>query len=140
MTDTNQTGSCLCGKIQYNFNQSKVLSAHHCHCRDCQKSTGSGKATIIMIPEDALSINGNLKFYSVIGSQGSHINRGFCENCGSPVISFMEENSGIKFIKAGTLDDSAWLTIASNFWSSTANTWSPIDNEVHTFTHNPNLE
>ena len=137
MSDTNQTGGCLCGKIQYNFHQSKVLSAHHCHCLDCQKSTGSGKATIVTIPEDELFINGNLKFYSVTGSQGSHINRGFCENCGSPVISFMEENPGIKFIKAGTLDDSSWLTIASNFWSSTANTWSPIDDEVHTFTHNP---
>ena len=137
MSDINQTGSCLCGNIQYNFHQSKALSAHHCHCKDCQKCTGSGKATIIIIPEEELSITGNLKFYSVTGSQGSHINRGFCENCGSPVISFMEEDPGIKFIKAGTLDDASWLTIASNFWSSSANTWSPINDKVHTFTHNP---
>jgi|TARA_B110000438_G_C15761814_1_gene627650 hypothetical protein len=139
MPDINQTGSCLCGNIQYNFNQSKALSAHHCHCIDCQKSTGSGKATIVIIPEDELSITGNLKFYSVTGSQGSQINRGFCQNCGSPVISFMKENPGMKFIKAGTLNDSSWLTIASNFWSSTANNWSPIQDEVETFTHNPDL-
>jgi len=53
------------------------------------------------------------------------------------VMSFIEENSGMKFIKAGTLDDSSWLTIASNFWGSTANTWSPADDEIQTFTHNP---
>jgi|TARA_B110000483_G_C18169888_1_gene532864 hypothetical protein len=137
MSDANQTGSCLCGNIKYKFDQSKALSAHHCHCKDCQKSTGSGKATILIVPEDDLTITGNLKFYSVTGSQGSHINRGFCENCGSPVMSFIEENSGMKFIKAGTLDDSSWLTIASNFWGSTANTWSPADDEIQTFTHNP---
>ena len=137
MSDANQTGSCLCGNIKYKFDQSKALSAHHCHCKDCQKSTGSGKATILIVPEDDLTISGNLKFYSVTGSQGSHINRGFCENCGSPVMSFIEENSGMKFIKAGTLDDSSWLTIASNFWGSTANTWSPADDEIQTFTHNP---
>ena len=137
MSDANQTGSCLCGNIKYKFDQSKALSAHHCHCKDCQKSTGSGKATILIVPEDDLTISGNLRFYSVTGSQGSHINRGFCENCGSPVMSFIEENSGMKFIKAGTLDDSSWLTIASNFWGSTANTWSPADDEIQTFTHNP---
>jgi len=137
MSDVNQKGSCLCGNIKYKFDQSKALSAHHCHCKDCQKSTGSGKATILIVPEDDLTISGNLKFYSVTGSQGSHINRGFCENCGSPVMSFIEENSGMKFIKAGTLDDSSWLTIASNFWGSTANTWSPADDEIQTFTHNP---
>ena len=137
MSDVNQTGGCLCGNIKYTFDQSKALSAHHCHCTDCQKSTGSGKATILIVPEDDLTITGNLKFYSVTGSQGSHINRGFCENCGSPVMSFIEENAGMKFIKAGTLDDSSWLTIASNFWGSTANTWSPADDEIQTFTHNP---
>jgi hypothetical protein len=51
----------------------------------------------------------------------------------------MEENPSMKFIKAGTLNDSSWLTITSNFWSSTANTWSPIQDEVETFTHNPDL-
>jgi hypothetical protein len=91
------------------FDSSKVISAHHCHCKDCQKSTGSGKATIVMIPEEDLTLSGNLKFYTVTGTAGSHISRGFCEECGSPVISFVEENAGIKFIKAGTLNDSSWL-------------------------------
>ena len=110
MPDKTQTGSCLCGKVHYNFLQAKVISTHHCHCTDCQKSTGSGKATIVMVPDEALNVEGNLKFFTVTGTAGSHISRGFCSDCGSPVISFMEENSGVKFIKAGTLDDSSWVS------------------------------
>ena len=40
------TGSCQCGNIEIEFDNKKVISAHHCYCKDCQRSTGTGKATI----------------------------------------------------------------------------------------------
>ena len=110
MSGTAQKGGCLCEAVYYEFNQSNVISAHHCHCTDCQKSTGSGKATILLISADALEVNGEIKYYSVTGSAGSHISRGFCENCGSPLISFVEENPDLKFIKAGSLNDPSWVS------------------------------
>ena len=70
MSNAIQKGGCLCGKVSYEFNQADILSAHHCHCRDCQKSTGSGKATILLIPESSLIIEGDLKNFSVTGSAG----------------------------------------------------------------------
>lgn len=134
-----QSGGCLCKKITYKFDKSYVISAHHCHCTDCQKSTGSGKATILLIPNESLQINGELKYYTVTGSAGSNISRGFCAECGSPLISFVKENPDIKFIKAGSIDDSTWISADSNFWSSTAKSWSPVDETIHTFTHNPDF-
>ena len=139
MTDEAQSGGCLCKKITYKLEKSHVISAHHCHCRDCQKSTGSGKATILLIPNESLQINGELKYYTVTGSAGSNISRGFCAECGSPLISFVKENPDIKFIKAGSIDDSSWINTESNFWSSTAKSWSPVDETIHTFTHNPDF-
>ena len=139
MNEEIQSGGCLCGKISYQFNKSEAISAHHCHCLDCQKSTGSGKATILLVPDSSLEINGNLKFFTVQGSGGSHISRGFCENCGSPLISFVEENADIKFIKVGSINDSSWGNADSNFWSSTSNKWSPVDETIHSFSHNPDF-
>ena len=139
MTEEIQSGGCLCGKISYQFNKSEAISAHHCHCLDCQKSTGSGKATILLVPDSSLEIDGNLKFFTVQGSDGSHISRGFCENCGSPLISFVEENAEIKFIKVGSINDSSWVSADSNFWSSTSNKWSPVDETIHSFSHNPDF-
>ena len=76
--------------------------------------------------------------FSVTGKDGGHVNRGFCPQCGSPLISFVEEMKEIKFIKAGSLDDSSWIKVKSSFWNTTAENWSPVDDEIDSFTHNPN--
>ena len=45
--------------------------------------------------------------------------------------------SGPRFVKAGTMDDSSWVTIDSSFWSSTAEPWSPVDTNSPVFEKNP---
>ena len=100
-----QTGRCQCGNIKYSFDITSLISAHNCHCKDCQRSTGSGKATILFVAKKNITMEGQLKFYEVKGSSGSHVRRGFCENCGSGVISYAKEIPHIYYIKAGTLED-----------------------------------
>jgi hypothetical protein len=130
-------GECLCGSYRYKFDRDTVISAHHCHCKDCQKTTGSGKATIIMIPTEALEAEGELKTYTVTGTDGAHVTRGFCPNCGSGLISFLEEMPGVKFVKAGTLADSSWVSVDSSFWSCSAEPWSPVALDCPSVEKNP---
>ena len=137
MSDKYESGGCLCGAIKYEFDKSNLISAHHCHCIDCQKSTGSGKSTILLLPAQAILMDGELKFYTSPTSSGRNMSRGFCEECGSPVLSFIKEMQEVNFLKAGSLDDSSWLKIDSNFYSSSAHSWSPIDEDILSFTHNP---
>ncbi len=99
--------------------------------------TGSGKATIVLIPTDALQQSGEVRYYTVTGSAGSHVTRGFCPNCGSQLISYVEEMPDMRFIKAGSLDDGSWVTIDSSFWSCTAEPWSPVDPDIPAFDKNP---
>ena len=137
MSDESESGGCLCGAVKFGFEKLNLISAHHCHCIDCQKSTGSGKATILMLPSKAIKMEGELKFHTTTTASGRNMNRGFCRECGSPVLSFIEEMPEVKFVKAGSLDDSSWLMIDSNFFSSSAHAWSPIDEDIPSFTHNP---
>ena len=136
--DNIETGGCLCGNIRYEFKRKDVISAGHCHCKDCQKITGSGKATIVFIRTNDLKINEDYKVYSVIGNDGTNVHRGFCPNCCSPIISFVTEQPNLKFIKAGSLDDSSWLKIESSFWSVSACNWDPISESLPSFEKNPN--
>lgn len=101
-----EKGHCQCHEISYSFAREHVISAHHCHCKDCQRSTGSGKATIIYVPKKHLTIEGELKYFESKGSMGMHIKRGFCQNCGSGILSYAKELPMILFLKAGTLIDS----------------------------------
>ena len=137
--NTIETGGCLCGNIRYEFKRKDVVSAGHCHCKDCQRITGSGKATIVFIRTNDLKINNeDYKVFSVIGDDGTNVNRGFCPNCGSPIISFVTEQPQLRFIKAGSLDNSDWLKIESSFWSVSACKWDPINDSLPSYPKNPN--
>jgi len=130
-------GGCLCGAIRYRFPRSAVLTAAHCHCTDCQKATGSGKATIVFLPSEALELDGSCRTYTVVGTDGSHVIRGFCPDCGSPIISYVADVPAVKFIKAGSLDDSSWVQPESSYWNRSAVDWSPVDSRIPGFPGNP---
>jgi len=137
MTDSIEKGGCLCGQVRYQFDQTSVVTAGHCHCTDCQKATGSGKATILFIPTEALQIDGEIKTYTVVGTAGSHVTRGFCPECGSPIISYVEEDPTLRFIKAGSLDDPAWVRPEASYWSESAWPWAPVEAGLASFPQNP---
>jgi len=134
-----QQGRCQCKKISYSFEHSKLISAHHCHCKDCQRATGSGKATIMIVPKKHLTLEGELKYFEVKGSSGSHIRRGFCEHCGSGILSYAKEVPHILYIKAGTLDDSTWLKIDSNFFTDSSHAWNEPSEAPKSFKRNPTM-
>ena len=134
-----QTGRCQCGKINYQFDHDDVISAHHCHCKDCQRSTGCGKATIIYVPSKKFKLDGELKFYESKGSLGTTIRRGFCVECGSGVVSYAKQLPMLKFVKAGTLDDSSWLKIDSSFFSKSSVEWNAPVKDLKCYEGNPDM-
>ena len=132
-------GKCLCGEIEYSFDRSKVISAHHCHCKDCQRATGSGKATIIIMSKKYFQVNQDPKFFEVQGEQGNHVVRGFCPNCGSGMFSYLKEHPNMVFVKAGTLNDSSWLKIDSNFFTDSSCDWNRPVEGIKNHNANPGL-
>ena len=132
-----EKGGCLCGQFQYQIDREAVAGAMHCHCTDCQKITGSGKATICMVPQAAIKQSGTLKSYQNTGTEGSTITRCFCAECGSQVLSYADTMADMRFIKAGTLDDSSWVQVQASIWTSSAQSWSPADESTASFEKNP---
>ena len=132
-----QKGHCLCEQVQYEFDEIQVGFGLHCHCKDCQRVTGSGKATVILFPLDAVNIEGEYKTYASRGFEGSHVNRGFCPNCGSQMFTFVDEIPGMVFIKAGGMEDTGWLSVETTCWTDTARDWSPADTDTMCFELNP---
>lgn len=135
----NQSGRCQCGNVNYYFDKEKVISAHHCHCKDCQRTTGCGKSTILYIASKNIKVDGELKFYDSKGSLGMTIRRGFCENCGSGVLSYAKELPLLKFVKAGSLEDSSWVKVDSVFFTKSANQWDMPADDIKCYEANPNM-
>src|SRR5262245_6446734 len=98
------TGGCLCGAVRYEV-QGEPAFAGICHCRDCQKATGSGHAAVMALPEAAVKITGETKAFEVVGESQGTIARNFCPNCGSLLFAKPARMSGMILLTAGTLDD-----------------------------------
>jgi len=93
-----------------------------CHCDNCQRQTGTAFSIIVGVPAGSLRFEGeeNLGTYADRGSSGKAVNRRFCRNCGSPIVSLVEIAPTVHFIKAGTLSDRSWLKPTAHFWCDTA--------------------
>jgi hypothetical protein len=133
-----EQGGCLCGAIRYEYDRWAVVWASHCHCRDCQRSTGSGFTTFFSLPEiNFRLLCGELKSFAVVGESGEPLNRSFCPDCGSPIFSTTSTLPGLVFVKAGTLDDPAWVNPRSSYWSGSAQPWAPVNPELEAHERNP---
>lgn len=120
MTDI--TGGCLCGSVRYTATGEPAFSAL-CHCRNCQRFTGSAFETTIGFPTSAVSVQGDLKTYTEISDSGQQVRRCFCPNCGSGVIAEADAFPGVTIFLAGTLDDPAAYQPTMEIYCSSAQPW-----------------
>jgi hypothetical protein len=132
----NTTGSCLCGRVRYTATGEPAFSAV-CHCRSCQRFTGSAFETRIGFPTAAVSVRGELKTYNEISDSGRLVRRRFCPNCGSGVIAEAEACPGITIFLAGTLDDPALYRPTMELYCSSAQPWVHAGGERRRFARMP---
>jgi len=131
-------GGCLCGAVRYSLDRDTVATANHCHCRDCQRSTGGGFVTFVALPESGFELaSGDLGAYTVTGDSGGTVTRSFCRACGSALYSQVSVMPGFYFVKAGSLDDASWVKPASSYWVSTAQPWAPAAEGLQGHARNP---
>ena len=98
-------GSCLCGSLRYTCGSEALFTAI-CHCRACQKSTGTAFSVVVGVKKSDVTIDGStLKTYEDVGDSGQPTYRHFCCECGSTIMAEMGARPELACIKAGTLDN-----------------------------------
>jgi hypothetical protein len=130
-------GSCLCGQVEFDLDEAQAVGGFHCHCADCRRITGSGKASMAIMPQSGVTIKGDVKRYDSTGTEGTHLHRAFCPNCGFQLFTFVDEMPDVIYVKAGTMDRSDWINFTANFWGQSACSWLPVDGSITTFEKNP---
>ena len=93
-------GGCLCGRVRFKCS-GEIVHSLVCHCRMCQRASGSSFAGIMFFPSSAVEMTaGETRTY---GSSSSGI-RHFCAHCGSSLF-FQRVSSDLHGILIGALDD-----------------------------------
>lgn len=114
-----RTGHCLCGAISYELSSEPAMTGI-CHCKNCQRQAGSAYSILIGVPDDQVTIHGDLKTFVDNADSGNSVERKFCGACGSPILSETKTQPGMVFIKAGTLDDTSGLVPQFHLWCDSA--------------------
>ena len=130
------TGGCLCGRVRYTITGEPAMSAL-CHCKNCQRYTGSAFETVVVFPSASVSIQGELKTYKDTGDSGKAVYRRFCPNCGSGVIAEADVLPGLAIMLAGGLDDASVFQPTMELYCSSAQPWVHADGERKQFPKMP---
>jgi hypothetical protein len=133
-------GGCACGRIRYECSEQPIVQLI-CHCRDCQRASGSAFAAVLAVPSDRLKFSGSeLKYHSLKADSGRTMRRGFCRECGSPVSIRRPETPLIEFLQAASLDDPSKFHPTCEVWISSAYPWHTIHSATQKFDQNPAAE
>jgi len=118
-------GGCLCGAVRYEATPTRSEN-WFCHCRMCQRWSGSVVATdAIISKKDFRVTKGEPKYYR----SSSHSERGFCADCGSPLVFRSINNDSIS-IQTGTLDDPEVAPPSGHYGVESKISWLKIDDDL----------
>lgn len=134
------TGGCTCGAVRYELDAAPIF-VNNCHCRLCQKQTGSTSVVNMFLESVHLhQLSGETARHIVkAGSGGDHtIVR--CAACGTALWSFYprlgELGAGVR---AGTLDDPGAVKPDAVIFTDSRMPWVALPEGIPHFetTYNP---
>jgi hypothetical protein len=129
-------GGCLCGAVRYTA-EADPTAATVCHCRDCQKFTGSAFAALVFVPKEKLSIEGTLKTFTSPGGSGKPLLRHFCPECGSSIAEEPGTRPGVAILNIGTFDDPAIAKPAREIFRQDALPWIEVQGDMARYAKRP---
>jgi hypothetical protein len=121
------TGGCLCSALRYRID-APPLQTYTCHCTDCQRLTSSAFSMAITVREDAFRLTaGEPRLVQKTADSGRIVTRWLCPECAawicsSPLPGVMPADA-VWRVRAGTLDDTAWLRPTMHFWTRSKQPW-----------------
>ena len=129
------SGRCACGAIQYEI--ASIPPRHfqfRCHCRDCQRASGSGYAPLLFMEATEFKLlQGEPTYFAVTGTTGNLIHRGFCVNCGATMFTKVDALPTFIAVMAASLDDPSLFTPSMEIWVPSAHPWDAMISGLPTF-------
>jgi len=117
-------GGCSCGAVRYAL-AAEPMIVHACHCRDCQRITGSAFVLNLWIEAKHVRASGaKPESFLLRGGSGNAHELFFCGRCGTTLWSDYRVVPGpCLFVRAGTLDDPSGVVPDAHIFTRSKLPW-----------------
>jgi hypothetical protein len=133
MTAPTREGGCACGAVRYRIGDAPMF-VHCCHCRDCQRQTGSAFVINALIETDRVTLLAGDPQAVAIATESGRPHRIFrCPQCQTAVWSEYGGVAALRFVRVGTLDDPAAIPPDVHIYVRSKLPWVKLAPEVPSF-------
>lgn len=117
-------GTCTCGAVRYQMT-SRPLFVHCCHCRWCQRETGTAFALNALIEADrVILLQGEPETVNTPSNSGKGQKIARCRECRIALWSnYGGAGDVLRFVRVGTLADPDLLPPDIHIFTSTKQPW-----------------
>lgn len=117
-------GRCTCGDVRYTIT-AKPLFVHCCHCRWCQRETGSAFVINAMIEADRVELNtGSPELVHTPSNSGNGQKITRCTRCRIALWSnYSGAGDAIRFVRVGTLENPDGCPPEIHIFTSSKQPW-----------------
>ena len=104
--DVNYEGGCTCRQVRYRMTANPMF-VHCCHCRWCQRETGTAFALNAMIEADRVeTLQGEVEVVNTPSNSGKGQKISRCPKCRIAVWSnYSGAGDALRFVRVGSLDE-----------------------------------
>ena len=130
---TDLIGGCACGAVRYVLASAPMI-VHCCHCRDCQRQTGSAFVINALIETDRVELlAGETEAAPVPTDSGRPHAIHRCPACRVALWSHYGGRQALSFIRVGTLDEPATLPPDIHIYTRSKLPWVALPEGVPAF-------
>lgn len=132
--DESCDGGCTCRNIRYRMAR-RPMFVHCCHCRWCQRETGSAFVINALIESDRLELlSGNPETVHTPSESGKGQDVVRCPECRVAVWShYFAAGKTMSFVRVGTLDDPDRLPPDVHIFTDSKQPWVVLPDDVPSF-------
>jgi hypothetical protein len=124
-------GTCLCGKMAFTVRDPEAMGT--CHCTRCQRWTGSGSATVFVVPAKNFEITKGKDLMRTYKEE-KFADRAFCGNCGSGLYAVGGDNL---YVGAGLFQKPHAHKVAFHIQTAYKKPWDEIGDKSPQFPEYP---
>ena len=126
-------GGCACNAVRYRLT-APPLFVHCCHCRDCQRQTGSAFVLNALIETDCLELlSGAPEAHEMRTDSGRPHDIHRCPACGTAVWSDYGRRPYLRFVRVGTLDHPESITPDVHIFTRSKLPWVRVPDGARSF-------